>query len=334
MDVVRWGIVGPGRIAHKFAEALKVADGAVLTAVSSREESRARAFAEQYGASYALGSHDELALCPDVDAVYIATPHPFHAEPARICLEHGKAVLCEKPFTVSARELEPLIALAREKGVFLMEAMWTRFLPIMEVVRGWIDEGRIGEPRIVQAGFGFRGAWNPDGRLLNPALAGGALLDVGVYPISFSHWVFGAAPVDISGEATIGETGVDEQMTAALKFPGGRLGSLTAAVRTETGGEATIYGTSGRIRVSPRFHEATSATLIAEGGQETEERPFRANGFEFQIEEVCRCLRDGLMESPGMTLQDSLEVMRTMDTLRSQWGLRYPFEGDKQGGEH
>ena len=259
MDAVRWGIVGPGSIAHKFAKALKAVDGAVLTAIASRDLNRAQKFARQYGASHSFGSYGDLAAGDTCDAVYIATPHPCHAAPTRMCLEAGKAVLCEKPFTVNAAELEPLIGLARERGVFLMEAMWTRFLPIMDVVRGWIDAGRIGAPRIVQADFGFRCGWNPEGRALNPDLAGGALLDVGVYTLSFSNWVFGASPTAVSGFATIGETGVDEQMAATMQYPGGELASIISAVRTSTSHMATIFGTDGRIQVGPFGASAQSS---------------------------------------------------------------------------
>lgn len=326
MQTVHWGIVGPGKIAHRFAKALRCVDGAVLTAVGSRAESRARDFAEIFDVPHTFGSYTELAASTDVDAVYIATPHPHHVAPARDCLKHGKAVLCEKPFTVNARELQSLINLSRAKNILLMEGMWTRFLPIMKVVREWIDDGRIGKPRIVQADFGYRGGWNPESRMLNPSLAGGSLLDVGVYPISFSHWVFGDKPRSISGQAAIGKTNVDEQMCATLKFAEGQLASVMSAVRTATTGMATIFGTEGKIQLGPRFWQATSATLIRGEKSKNEERPFCENGFEFEIIEFCRCLRDGLTECPTMTLQDSLYVMQTLDTLRQQWGLRYPFE--------
>jgi dihydrodiol dehydrogenase / D-xylose 1-dehydrogenase (NADP) len=326
MDTVRWGIIGPGSIAHKFANGLKAVDGAVLTAVCSRSLDRAQAFAAEYGAVHCFESYDAIAGSDAVDAVYVATPHPFHSEPTRCCLEAGRAVLCEKPFAVNAAELEPLVALARAGNVFLMEAMWTRFLPVMAVVRDWIDSGRIGEPRIVQADFGFRCGWNPEGRLLNPALAGGSLLDVGVYTVSFADWVFGAAPTAVTGVATIGETGVDEEMAATLQYAGGQLASVMSAVRTATPQVATVFGTEGRIQVGPPFWQAGSATLSAGGNTETVERPFLANGYEYEAIEVGRCLREGLSESPTMPLDASLAIMRTLDGLRSQWGLRYPFE--------
>jgi len=326
MKTVRWGIIGPGRIAHTFAKALDVVEDARLTAVASRDLGRAEAFAGEYGAAHAFDSYDELASSDAVDAVYVATPHPQHAVPAKRCLENGKAVLCEKPFTVNVSELEELVRSSREKGVFLMEGMWTRFLPIMAVVRGWIDDGRIGEPHLVQADFGFRADWNPDSRVLSPNLAGGSLLDIGVYTIAFSNWIFGGEPMAVSGMATIGETGVDEQMAATLQYADGQLASIMTAVRTWTRQAATIYGSKGQIEVGPPFSKATKAILTAEGKPETMERPFLANGFEYEIIEACRCLREGLTESPVMPLDDSLGIMRTMDQLRAQWNLRYPFE--------
>jgi dihydrodiol dehydrogenase / D-xylose 1-dehydrogenase (NADP) len=327
MKTVRWGIIGPGNIAHKFADALRTIESAILTAVASRDKSRARRFADQYAVPLAFDSYAALAACPELDAVYIATPHSHHAKPTTDCLKHGKAVLCEKPITVNAAELQYLIDLAHQNNTFLMEAMWTRFLPIMETVKDWIDTGAIGEPRLVQADFGFRSdKKNPKTRLFNPALAGGSLLDVGVYPISFSHWVFGDAPVAVSGQAMLGDTGVDEQMCATMKFTGGRLASVISAIRTKTNGMATIFGTDGQIRIAPPFWQATTATLIRGKNQQTIERPFQVNGFEYEIMEVCRCLNAGLAESPKLTLQDSLGVMQTLDMLRAQWKLHYPSE--------
>ncbi len=326
-DNVRWGIIGPGKIAQKFADGLKSVPGAKLVAVGSRSQERARAFADTYGAQQAFGSYAELAAAPGIDAVYVATPHPHHAAPTADCLNNGKAVLCEKPFTVNAGELEPLVGLARQRKVFLMEAMWTRYLPIMDVVWGWIGSGRIGEPRMVQADFGFRAGWDPDGRLLNPALAGGSLLDVGIYTISFASRVFGGRqPTQVTGVAHLGETGVDEQMSAVLQYDNGGLASLISAVRTNTLHSATIMGTEGRIQVSPPFWRATTATLTTGGKSETVERPHTANGYEYEAMEVGRCLREGLTESPRMTLDESLVIMRIMDTLRAKWGLKYPFE--------
>lgn len=323
---VRWAIVGPGNIARQFAKGLAATPGASLVAVASRSRERAAAFAAEHGQPRAYGSHAELAADPGVDAVYIATPHPQHLAAARLCLEAGKAVLCEKPITVNARQLEELIALARSRRVFLMEAMWTRFLPVMARVREWLASGAIGEPRLVTADFGFRCGWNPQSRLLDPATAGGSLLDVGVYVLAFSGMVFGPQPERIAGFAHLGETGVDEQAAMILAWSGGRLASLTCAVRTNTPQGARIDGTEGSISV-PDFWRATRASLKGTGGRsEAVELPHRGNGYEYQASEVARCLGAGLTESPIMPLSESLAIQRSMDELRRQWHLTYPCE--------
>ncbi len=323
---VRWGILGPGNIARKFAKGLTAVPGASLAGVASRSLDRARAFADEHGCPRAYGSHADLAGDPDIDAVYIATPHPQHLAAARLCLEAGKAVLCEKPITVNAHQLEELIALAQARQVFLMEAMWTRFLPAMAQVRAWLAEGAIGEPRLVTADFGFRCGWDPSSRLLDPANAGGALLDVGVYVLALAGMVFAGNPERIAGFAHIGESGVDEQAALILGWAGGRLASLTCAVRTATPQGARIDGTDGSITV-PGFWHATSASLHGAAGRTVDVNlPHVGNGSEYQTIEVARCLAAGLTESPIMPLAESLAIQRSMDELRRQWGLRYPFE--------
>ena len=322
---VRWGIIGPGNIARQFAKGLAGAPGASLVAIASRSPERAAAFAAEHGGR-GCASAAALAVDPGVDAVYVATPHPQHHAAIRLCLEAGKAVLCEKPITVNAGQFAELVALARNRRAFLMEAMWTRFLPAMGRVRSWLAEGAIGEPRLVTADFGFRCGWNPASRLLDPAQAGGGLLDVGVYVLAFAAMVFGAKPERVSGFAHLGETGVDEQAALILGWSGGRLASLTCAVRTNTPQTARIDGTEGSIEV-PSFWRTTKASLRGAGGRaETFEQPHRANGYEWQAIEVARCLAAGLTESPVMPLDESLAIQRSMDELRRQWGLKYPSE--------
>ncbi len=322
---VRWGIIGPGSIAAKFATALAAVPGCQLVAVASRSVEKAKTFAATHGGT-AYASPAELCDDPAVDAVYVATPHMHHHAAARLALLHGKAVLCEKPITINAGQLEDLIELAAERRVFLMEAMWSRFLPVARQVQAWLAAGAIGEPRLVSADFGFRCGWDPASRLLNPALAGGALLDVGVYVLSFAGMVFGSRPERVTGFAHLGETGVDEQAAMVVGWSGGRLASLTCAVRTSTSHLARISGTEGAIIV-PDFWHATRAELVpASGPATTVELPLPGNGFEAQIIEVARCLAAGLTESTIMPLADSLVVQRTMDDLRRQWGLRYPGE--------
>ncbi len=323
---IRWGILGPGSIAKQFATGLTVVPGATLAAVGSRTLASAQAFATEFKAPRAHGSYAALAADPEVDAIYIATPHPMHRAAAALCLEAGKAVLCEKPLTVNAREAEELVAIATRKRVFLMEAMWTRFQPVMCQVREWLAQDAIGEPRMVSADFGFRCGMDPKSRLLDPALAGGALLDVGVYTVAFAAMVFGGTPATVMAQAHIGETGVDEQTAVVGSWSGGRLALLSCAVRTNTPHEAWIHGTTGRIHI-PGFWHAQEATLTRDGKPaETAKLPFTGNGYNYQAIEVARCLREGLIESPIIPHAESIAIMKTMDEIRRQIGLRYPGE--------
>ena len=267
----------------------------------------------------------QLAEDPDVQVVYIATPHPQHKDAMLLCLNHGKAVLCEKPFTVNAKEAAEVIDLARAKDLFLMEGMWSRFFPGMVRVRELLAAGAIGEARMLQADFGFRTDVNPEGRLFNLALAGGGLLDVGVYPISLASMLFGP-PTDVSGLAQIGETGVDEMAAVSLKYAGGQLASVVTGVRISTPSEATIFGTDGSLKLHAPFWNPVHLTLKAGGKTEEIDVPFEGEGFNYEAQEVQSCLRAGKTESQVMPLDETLTIMQTLDTLRSQWGLKYPME--------
>jgi predicted dehydrogenase len=327
MAKTRWGILGTGKIAQKFALGLTFCDGAELTAVGSRAQDTAEAFGQQWHIPHRHGSYAELAADPDVDVVYVATPHPFHKENSILCLEAGKAVLCEKPLTVNAREAEQVIACARRRRVFLMEAMWTRFLPAIVRLRGLLAEGAVGEVRMVKADFCFRTDWNPAGRLLDPKLAGGALLDVGVYPIALASMVLGGPPSEVAGMAHVGSTGVDEQEAIIMRYEGGRLAVLSCAVRTFVPHEAYVAGTDGWVRLHHPFWKTTALTLgRGPDTLETFELPYEGNGYQFEAAEVQDCLREGKLESDVMPLDESLSTMRTMDALRAQWGLRYATE--------
>ena len=323
---IRWGILGPGGIAHKFADALKAIPDAEIVAVGSRDLQRADAFADTFDVPHRHGSYVELANNPEVDVVYVATPHPFHKACAMLCLEAGKAVLCEKPFTVDAEQAEALIACAREHKQFLMEAMWTRFIPVMVKVREWLADGAIGEPCMLTADFGNRvelSVENLEGRLFRPELAGGALLDIGVYTVSLASMVFGT-PTTVTGLAHIGETGVDERSAILLGYDAGQIANLSCAITTRTSQDARIFGTQGAIHI-PNFSRATSATLEVIGKEPLQlEIPFTDNGFEYQVLEVINCLRAGELESDVMPLDESLSIIKTMDVARAQWGLEYP----------
>lgn len=323
---IKWGIMGTGWIAERFAEDLAYAGNGEGVAVGSRTFESAKKFADQFGLPRAYGSYAELVADPDIDAIYVATPHPYHRENVLTALNAGKAVLCEKPFTVNSAELEPLVHTAKQNKLFLMEAMWTRFLPPIVQVRTWLEEGRIGEVKLLKAEFGFRSDWNPEGRLLNPQLGGGALLDAGIYPVSFASMIFGTEPERISSTAHIGETGVDEHFSLLLDYGQGKSASLHGAVRLALTNDASIHGTEGSIYI-PSFLNAKEAYLRVAGQEEvkfTDDRP--STGYAFEAEEVGRCLLNGLTESPSITLEESLGIMKLLDEIRGQWNLKYPFE--------
>jgi predicted dehydrogenase len=284
---------------------------------------RAAEFVEEFHGERAYGSYEEMVQDPEVDAVYIATPHPFHRDHTLLCLRNGKAVLCEKPLATSEQQVREMAHMARETGTFLMEAMWTRFLPVMRIVDEWLTDHRIGDIRMLTADFGFRANWNPDSRLLNPGMAGGALLDVGVYVISLASMVFGGAPMQIKALAHVGETGVDEQTGMLFRYPNGALALLSCAVRTQTPQEARIVGDNGWIQI-PEFWRATTATLHVKG-----EEPVRikeAAGYHYEAAEVMACVREGRRESPIMPLEESVSIARTMQQVRTQIGVRFPVE--------
>ena len=328
-EKIRWGILGPGTIAQKFATGLKAVPDAELTAVGSRSLERANIFAEAFQIPQRHGDYRDLAENPNVDAIYVATPHPFHKECAMLCLEAGKAVLCEKPLTVNAKQAEALIACARKHNQFLMEAMWTRFLPVIVQIREWLADGAIGEPRLLTASHGYRRVLSTEtleGRHFNPELGGGGLLDLGVYTIALSYMIFGT-PSKITSLAHLGQTNVDEQASILLGYNSGQIANLSCAIRTETPKEARIIGTKGSIHI-PRFWEATSAALKVNGKEPVHiEIPFKENGFEYQTIEAVKCLREGKLESDVMPLDESLSIVKTMDTIRGQWGLEYPEFG-------
>ncbi len=326
MTTIRWGILGTGRIAGVFAEGLRSAAGAELVAVGSRTAAAAEQFAGRFGAARSHASYAALANDPDLDAIYVATPHPFHKDNSLLCIEAGKAVLCEKPFALNAGEAEQMAAAARARGVFLMEAMWTRFLPHIARLRELLAGGAIGELRMLKADFCFRTEVNPHTRLFDPALGGGALLDVGIYPVSLAYLLLGA-PEQIVSAAEIGATGVDEQSAIVLRYASGPLALLSCAIRTSQPNAAVIIGTAGQIRIDAEWWRPTSLTLTRAGQPEERiEVPAIGNGYNYEAEEVGRCLRTGRTESENMSLDESIAIMRALDTMRAQWGLRYPSE--------
>ncbi len=326
MDKIRWGILGTGVIANKFAIGLKAAPGAELVAVGSRAQATADQFGDTFGVPRRHASYEALAHDPDVDVIYISTPHPLHKDNTLLCLEAGKAVLCEKPFAINAAEAAAMIKLARQKKLFLMEAMWTRFLPAVIKARQLIAEDAIGDVRMFMGDLGFRAEFDPKNRLFDPALGGGALLDVGIYPVSFASVIFGT-PAKVTSLAHLGATGVDEQAAMLLSYAGGQLSLLAAAVRVDIPSEAIIMGTKGQIRVHAPIYCPVRLTLSRpEQGEEVIDLPLEGNGYNYQALEVMNCLRNGWLESVTMPLDETLTIMRTMDEIRAPWGLKYPTE--------
>ena len=324
-DPFRWGILGCGNISKKFATGLQSLDNATLAAVGSRSQENADRFADEFPADRRHASYEALAADPDVDAIYVATPHPFHLENSVLCLRNKKSVLCENPFPINRAQAEELVAVSLDEKVFLMEAMWSRFLPLLVRVRELIADGAIGEVRMLQADFGFRANVNPDGRLFNLDLGGGGLLDVGVYTVSLASMILGT-PDDILSTAEIGETGVDEQAAIIFKYDSGQMALLAAGVRTRTPHEATILGTDGYIRLHSSWWNGSKGTLVRGNDSEPLETPTVGNGYNYEAEEVARCVAEGLIESPAMPHDESITIMGTLDTIRAQWGLKYPME--------
>ena len=321
---INWGILGPGNIARKFALGLQKLPDARIAAVASRSPERAQAFAREFEVPDVYHDYQHLAEDTTVDVVYVASPHIFHFEHASMCLEAGKAVLCEKPLTINARQSEALYQLAQEKGLFIMEAMWTRFLPSILKAQEWIREGRIGPPQLLQVDFGFVAPSDPLHRVNNPALAGGALLDIGIYPLTLAYLVFEQEPLEVSSQVVLGETGVDVQASWSFRYENEAMAQMLASFRARTLKEARIMGPEGYMRL-PLFWRASEISLYSDEDQPLDH--FKADtGLHFQAIEVMDCLRKGKTESERFPHQESLRVMKMMDKLRKDWGVIYPGE--------
>ncbi|UCH24955.1 MAG: Gfo/Idh/MocA family oxidoreductase [Trueperaceae bacterium] len=338
MEKIRWGTLSTGYIANLFAEGLSAVADADLVAVGSRNRETADAFGDKWDVPHRHGSYEALANDPDVDVIYVASPHPYHYEHTLLCLNAGKHVLVEKPFAMNARQAKEMIDLAQAKGLFLMEAMWTRFLPAMVQTRRWIADGEIGDVELVRANLSFMAAYNAAGRLFAPELGGGALLDVGIYPISFAYMILGS-PQTVSSTAYLGETGTDDRSTYTFGYPGGKTALLSSAVRLSVPVEAEVIGTKGYIKlhqpwINPRTvtlarMSQSEASLIFDGNlydTQTVHVPTQGNGYNYEAVEVGACIRAGKQESDLMSLSESLDIMETMDLIRAQWGLTYPNE--------
>jgi predicted dehydrogenase len=320
---VRWGVLATGGIAAQFAADLALVEGAEPAAVGSRSRESAEAFAERFGFVRAHGSYEALAADDEVDVVYVATPHAMHFDAALACVEAGKGVLVEKPVTLDLPQAGRLVAAAREREVFLMEAMWMRMNPAIRKIAELVDDGAIGWISAVHADFGLHGPFPPEHRLRDPKLGGGALLDLGVYPINLVHLILGA-PIEVRSWAHLTPEGVDENTGVLMGYQNGAIAALTCSINGESRNAASLTGTEGRIDLPPGFFVPREFTLTRPGrAPETFQFPFPGRGYQFEAAEVQRCILVGEVESPLMPHATTLEVMNLLDTIRSEIGVTY-----------
>jgi len=311
-----WGLIGPGRFAREFAEELATHDRADCVAVASRSAERAATFAKEFGFKRSYDSYEALVADPDVEIVYVVVPHVFHAEIVQLAIEAGKAALCEKPLTPSLPETESLTSLAREHGVFLMEAMKTAFLPAILTAKRWIAEGAVGEPRLARADFCFRGSTDPEDRLMNPNLGGGCVLDVGIYPLFLTRFLLGEVE-SLSANGHLASTGVEDTVAISARHAKGACSAMTASFRTDDAMDAEILGTEGRIRL-PRFHAGDSADLIGENGYGEYFHDAQGGMVRAEIEAVMDSIDRGEIECPGHSHADSCRLAALMDEVIAQ----------------
>jgi predicted dehydrogenase len=320
---IRWGVVGPGRIAEKVVEDFAVVDGARAVAVASRSQARADDFAARHGLDRAYGSYKEILTDPDVDVLYVATPHPQHHAIALAALRAGKALLVEKSFTATTPGAAEVIDLARKTGVFVMEAMWTRFQPAVVALRELIADGAIGELRSVQADLGVTREYDPADRLFDLALGGGALLDLGVYVVSFAQMLLGT-PERVVAAGSLFPSGADAEAALLLDYADGRTATLTTSLRNALPGQARVFGTTGWIDVLPRFHHPETIVLHRVGAEpETITRRPLGAGYAHELIEVTEGVRAGRPESAVMPLADTLAVQRLLNDAAQQLGVRH-----------
>ena len=323
--IIKFGILGTGWIADKMADALSSVNGAQKYAVASRGGDKASAFAQKYGFEKSYGSYEALVADPDVDVVYIATPHNLHFENTMMCIDQGKNVLCEKPFAVNAHQVHQMIDHARNKGVFLMEAMWSRFLPHMIHAKQMVESGQLGKIHLLVADFCIhRPMTDPLDRKFNPELIGGALMDIGIYPVFLAQYILGA-PLDQVSMAGLGVTGVDLNCSSIYQYPGQTQAVLHSSFLAESGVKAAIYGEKGSLVFDSFWFMPGDLTFIDIDGKST---PIHfekvSNGYNYEAEEVVRCIRAGLKQSPMMTWDDSIALIDRLDAIRHQCGIVYP----------
>ena len=318
---VRFGIVGLGIISNRFATVLKTAEGVELTAVASRDQTRSEAFAKKFGASKAYVSYLDLIKDDEVDIVYDGLTHNFHYEITKLCLEHHKAVLCEKPFVTSQKDAKELVELAKKNHTLLMEAMWTRCMPAFKKSKEWVKTGKIGQVKLITANFTYKTAFDPQNRLFNPKLAGGSLFDVGIYPLDFATGILAEYPEKVAGLARISSSGVDELAAITLSFASGALASLNCGFTVESARDTIVYGTEGHLVLENCFGPQNCQLYDAKNRLvESFSEPV-PDGFIYQIRHCADLFRNGKLESDLIPLQDTIFSAGVFDTLRKQWGL-------------
>jgi predicted dehydrogenase len=317
-SAVRWGILGTGGIASAFVSDLRLTESGVPSAVGSRSQSSADRFADEFGIERRHSGYESLVADPEVDVVYVATPHPMHRDNAILALRAGKPVLVEKPFAMNAQESIEIVEVARETGLFAMEAMWTRFLPHIAVIRDWLEHGALGEVVTVIADHGQWFAEDREFRLFAPELGGGALLDLGVYPVSFASMILGT-PRRVATLSDPAFTGVDAQTSMLFGYESGAQAVLTCTLRAKSPTRASIVGTDARIEIDGDFYAPAAVTLVPRAGEPTRiASSHEGRGLRHQADEVARCLAAGDLESPLMGLDESISIMQTMDAVLAQ----------------
>lgn len=325
-EKIRLGILGTGNMAHQFALGLQHAGNIELVAVGSRGQETAKRFAREFGLSKSFAEYQDLADDPGIDLVYIATPHSSHAENTLMCLDAGKAVICEKSFAINSHEARLMIEKAREKRLFLMEAMWTRHIPSIVALRELLAEKAIGRIQLMLAGGAYMPAFNPEAYLFRPDLGGGVLLDAGVYLVSMASMIFGT-PSRILAAGSIGENGVDEHDAILLQHDSEAMASLYVSLRARASPDMTLLGDGGKIYLhAPVFAPSALTISIKDTSEEIMQLPFPGNGYQFQAIEAANCILAGRTESAVMPLDESLAIMETMDEIRRQLKLKYPME--------
>lgn len=321
---MNWGIIGLGRIAHKFVQDLQLVDGSHIASAASRNIEKAKAFAEGFKIPKSYGSYSELFQDDEVDIVYIATPHDSHMAICIEAMKAGKHVLCEKPLAVNSTQVKLMIEASRENKVFLMEALWSRFMPVIKQVRKLIDAGEIGEVNYVNVDFSYLRDDPDQHRLMNINLAGGSLLDMGIYPVFLAYLMMGV-PNQIAALGRMSHTGVDEQVAAVFKYDNG-IANVMSGFRSQSEMCARIYGSAGAILIDPVWHHSSGYTIMKNGEEKHFSLPPKGRGFTHEIEECQRCIFESKIESELWSHQDSLNLMNLLDEIRAQINLKYPFE--------